>query len=143
MRDAKDYAIEFGGYLAKAAAAYMDCIGRLSGERPLLDRDGELTDHLRGLNSAIYEFEKRVKRAAAANEYLVWSNEHGAWWRPNSQGYTTLIQAAGRYSREEALKICGLGRDGWRNEGSPDEVPIRLEDAEACSAILAAKATAA
>jgi hypothetical protein len=73
------------------------------------------------------------------DEYLIWSNEHGAWWRPNSAGYTTHLVAAGQYSRDEALKICGLGRDGWHKVGAPDEIPVRVSDARECSMIFAQK----
>ena len=72
-------------------------------------------------------------------EYLIWSNEHAAWRRPNSQGYTTHLVAAGQYSRDEALSICGLGRDGWRSVGAPDEIPVRVEDARACSSLFQSK----
>lgn len=37
--------------------------------------------------------------------YLIWSFEHQAWWRPNSNGYTTDLAQAGRYSQEEAGRI--------------------------------------
>lgn len=65
--------------------------------------------------------------------YLIWSNQHRAWWRPNSQGYTTHLLSAGRYEKAEALSICSMGRDGWRDKEPPDEIPVRVEDAEACS----------
>jgi hypothetical protein len=39
-------------------------------------------------------------------EYLIWSNEHLAWWKPAELGYTTLTHNAGRYSKEEADAIC-------------------------------------
>ena len=35
----------------------------------------------------------------------IWSYEHGAWWRPNSMGYTTDVARAGLYSPEEADAI--------------------------------------
>jgi hypothetical protein len=37
--------------------------------------------------------------------YLVWSIEHDMWWRPDWQGYTPMIEEAGRYSLEEGRKI--------------------------------------
>ena len=60
--------------------------------------------------------------------YLIWSNEHRAWWNPNSSGYTTSSSAAGRYTRDEALKICFSSRDGWSGDGNPDEIPLREAD---------------
>lgn len=44
------------------------------------------------------------------NKALIWSGEHGAWWRPNSAGYTSHREAAGVYEIEEARRItshCG------------------------------------
>ena len=39
-------------------------------------------------------------------EYLIWSFEHNAWWKPNERGYTTNIAAAGVYSLDRASEIC-------------------------------------
>jgi hypothetical protein len=38
--------------------------------------------------------------------WLIWSNEHEAWWRPNEYGYTRDIQQAGKYPIEDARRIC-------------------------------------
>lgn len=38
-------------------------------------------------------------------KYLIWSEEHGGWWRPLTWGYTNSMAAAGRYSEAEAHKI--------------------------------------
>jgi hypothetical protein len=43
--------------------------------------------------------------ADADAQYLVWSNQHGAWWRPNRRGYTSAIEEAGRYTLDEAQRI--------------------------------------
>jgi hypothetical protein len=37
--------------------------------------------------------------------FLIWSNEHGAWWRDNESGYTQHIDEAGRYDRADAERI--------------------------------------
>lgn len=37
--------------------------------------------------------------------FLVWSNQHAMWWRPNRAGYTQVIEEAGRYPRAEAERI--------------------------------------
>lgn len=70
-----------------------------------------------------------------APEYLIWSNEHAAWWRPNGCGYTRDMAAAGRYARDEAIAVS-LGRDGWEPGQNPPEIPVLIEDA----AMLAAAA---
>lgn len=40
------------------------------------------------------------------SDYLVWSFEHGRWWRPGERGYTPNFEEAGRYTLEQAQKIC-------------------------------------
>lgn len=57
-RNAKDYAIEFGGYLAAAARRYMASVNR----EVIPEGDTECGEAWRGLKSAIYEFEKRAAR---------------------------------------------------------------------------------
>lgn len=45
-------------------------------------------------------------------EYLIWSNEHEAWWRAGRHGYTRVIQWAGIYDEQEAMQIladCSRG----------------------------------
>ncbi|HEX4713543.1 MAG TPA: hypothetical protein VH164_01305 [Ktedonobacteraceae bacterium] len=37
--------------------------------------------------------------------YVIWSEEHGAWWLEGSLGYTRSLVQAGRYSQEQALLI--------------------------------------
>jgi hypothetical protein len=61
--------------------------------------------------------------------YVIWSNYHRAWWRPNSAGYTTDIRGAGRYSRADALSIVAAARDGWRDpDQAPTELPVAMND---------------
>jgi hypothetical protein len=38
--------------------------------------------------------------------WLIWSNEHMAWWNPYEMGYTRVLSEAGRYSFEAARGIC-------------------------------------
>lgn len=54
--------------------------------------------------------------------YLVWSNEHDAWWRPNRSGYTHDVWQAGRYPEAEAVEICRKAAYGWRGGSPPPEV---------------------
>lgn len=69
QRDDKDYAIEFGEYLAKAAERFMDSENAVEAARMLSDFGAEQdasADHSeawRSLESAIYEFRKRAARA--------------------------------------------------------------------------------
>lgn len=37
--------------------------------------------------------------------WLIWSEEHGAWWAPGEHGYTRSIVEAGRYSEDRAKEI--------------------------------------
>jgi hypothetical protein len=67
-------------------------------------------------------------------KFLVWSNEHRAWWRPNSAGYTTNLADAGHYNREDAIKICAHSRDGWHSRVIPSEIPVRLDDVQEAAA---------
>ena len=60
--------------------------------------------------------------------YLVWSNEHHAYWGPNKSGYTTSWLEAGRYTREEAAECCS--RRTWEPRRPPPEVMVVAPDSE-------------
>ena len=69
-----------------------------------------------GVDEAAAQFIAALQRAgmlptaqqveSKAQDWLVWSNEHRAWWRPNRSGYTINLQEAGRYTFMEAGLIC-------------------------------------
>lgn len=40
-----------------------------------------------------------------SDTFLIWSNQHGMWWRPSERGYTPHIEEAGRYPRVVADAI--------------------------------------
>lgn len=67
-------------------------------------------------------------------EYLVWSNEHKSWWRPNFRGYATDITFAGIYNRDDALDIVrnATKEFNWKGQDRynpiPNELPVRLVD---------------
>lgn len=42
----------------------------------------------------------------AAGAWVIWSNEHRAWWAADRRGYRLLPWDAGRYTLEEAMSIC-------------------------------------
>lgn len=65
-----------------------------------------------------------------SEKYLIWSNEHHAWWGPNKRGYVNHSSDAGRYSRERALDICTNAMPGRRGYEAIHEIPVRLEDVE-------------
>jgi hypothetical protein len=61
--------------------------------------------------------------------YLIWSNEHRAWWGPGRAGYERRVEDAGSYSREEALDICADAIPGTSLElGMLPEIPVPEED---------------
>lgn len=60
--------------------------------------------------------------------YLIWSNEHQLWWRANSMGYTSSVDEAGRYERDEAISIASDSRDGWFYGEAPAEIAISEAD---------------
>jgi len=37
--------------------------------------------------------------------YLIWSEEHEAWWSQSGCGYTCSIYKAGRYTQKQACDI--------------------------------------
>jgi hypothetical protein len=49
--------------------------------------------------------------------YVIWSEEHGAWWGHRSLGYTRSLVGAGRYSE-------ALARDIVRNANQGDAAPL-------------------
>lgn len=65
--------------------------------------------------------------------YLIWSNEHRAWWRPQRQGYTSSIHEAGQYTRENAFKICkNANYEHFFDErcvATPNEIAVWRDDA--------------
>jgi hypothetical protein len=81
-----------------------------------------MTDYLQETVDAMF--------GALRQDYLVWSNEHHAWWGPNNAGYYRKLEAAGHYTRADALKICVNARGGRRYNENPSEVPVLLSDAE-------------
>jgi len=60
-----------------------------------------------------------MRNLLTGEHWLVWSNEHAAWWGPNRRQYFTEIESAGRYTLEEAMKICGLRS---QTGGNPTEL---------------------
>ena len=40
------------------------------------------------------------------NQYLIWSFQKSAWWKPMKRGYTQYVKDAGVYTLEAAIEIC-------------------------------------
>lgn len=59
-------------------------------------------------------------KAPPMAEYLIWSNEHRAWWKPARCGYTTLTHEAGRYT--EAVADAILRSANFDPAARPNEV---------------------
>jgi hypothetical protein len=62
-------------------------------------------------------------------QYIIWSNEHKAYWRPNAAGYTKAKSQAGRYSLADAIAICddaNLNRD---DNQAPQETMLAVREA--------------
>mgnify|MGYP000882785802 CR=1 FL=1 len=57
--------------------------------------------------------------------WLVWSNEHEAWWGPNHRGYFTDVASAGRYTLKEANDICVRAGTVNRTRHDP-EIPAEV-----------------
>lgn len=53
---------------------------------------------------------------------LIWSIEHGAWWKPNGWGYTPNRDDAGIYSFEEASEI--VARANLWETNTPNEAIV-------------------
>ncbi|MBN9459003.1 MAG: hypothetical protein J0I54_20415 [Bosea sp.] len=71
----------------------------------------------------------KAGKMVCAADYVVWSNEHSAWWGPDEAGYRAKLEEAGRYDREQALAICAGARGGRQYNENPSEVPVLFEDA--------------
>jgi hypothetical protein len=56
-----------------------------------------------------------------AKEWLVWSNEHRAWWRPKRCGYTEHLAGAGLYTEKEADDCCESRSPNKKGELPPEE----------------------
>jgi hypothetical protein len=67
-----------------------------------------------------------AKQGGRADMWLVWSNEHKAWWRQNGNGYTQNRLEAGIYSFGEAAQICRDANEHPQVVGLPNETMVQL-----------------
>ena len=71
-----------------------------------------------------------MPQESSTDDYLIWSNEHAAWWRAGNRGYSRGLAYAGRYTREQALAICRNAIPTAAHIGIISEIPVRLADVE-------------
>jgi hypothetical protein len=64
-----------------------------------------------------------------APQYLIWSNEHGRWWKPWERGYTCVLSEAGRYPLKRATEICENANIAIPEGAEPSEVLIPAPEA--------------
>jgi hypothetical protein len=60
------------------------------------------------------------------DQWLIWSIEHSAWWKPYHNGYTSVRGEAGEYSFDEACDIvqrANVGLGTWTN--MPSEAMVK------------------
>jgi hypothetical protein len=63
-----------------------------------------------------------------AREWLIWSNEHRAWWGPERCGYPLHSPQAGRYTLAEARDICRSRH--WDDPDMPPETMIHVSEVD-------------
>jgi hypothetical protein len=56
--------------------------------------------------------------------YVIWSEEHGAWWGPGKGGYTRSLLKAGRYSEALARGIVRNANQWCQNRSGFHEIAI-------------------
>ena len=62
--------------------------------------------------------------------YLIWSNEHRAWWKGNRHGYTTRTDKAGIFTDMEARSIV-MNANRFQKPGeAPNEIIVEAPSRE-------------
>lgn len=61
-------------------------------------------------------------------EWLIWSNEHGAWWAEGQRGYVVRRRQAGKYSFMEACRIVFEANQHTTN--IPNEAMVKTNAAD-------------
>lgn len=69
---------------------------------------------------------RRLLDSQDGASWLVWSMQHGMYWRPQWNGYTHVKEEAGRYRYSEAAAIVRQGNYGAPPD-KPNEAMIRDE----------------
>ena len=83
-----------------------------------------LNDAALAMNDAADELAGRPE--VEQRDWLIWSNEHGAWWGPDRCGYPFHWEQAGLYTLTEARSICKSR--AWLEGEMPPEVMIHIDE---------------
>lgn len=62
--------------------------------------------------------------SASDETWLIWSNEHTAWWKSGHLGYTRRRSEAGTFSREEAEEIVRGANLHLADDAEPYETMV-------------------
>lgn len=73
------------------------------------------------------DLEAVCRRLDQLSGWLIWSRYHQSWWKAEERGYTTDMLCAGRYLRDDALRIASVRK---MDDGSPGEVVVAAPDPE-------------
>lgn len=57
-------------------------------------------------------------------KWLIYSFEHRAWWAKDRCGYVDKRENAGRYTLEEAIRICNTANIHGRLVNRPEEAMV-------------------
>lgn len=60
-------------------------------------------------------------------KWLIWSNEHEAWWKPNGNGYTNDRSLAGLYSLSDAIMYLKSANFGLSSKCKPNEAIVAFD----------------
>lgn len=86
-----------------------------------------LQENVTYLGKSIGNWRITVSKEGAKN-WIIWSNEHNAWWGADHKGYVAERKVAGRYSYDEALKIVKGANIGLKDV--PNEAMVMVTDDE-------------
>lgn len=65
-----------------------------------------------------------MMKSALPDAWLIWSNEHNAYWGPNHCGYTRDIDQAGRYQQSDADSVCAAANAHLPPKSLPHEIRV-------------------
>jgi hypothetical protein len=83
------------------------------------DLDRAMANHVADINAP-------SGPSGEASEWLIWSNEHHAWWGPDRCGYPPQPHLAGRYTLTEARNICHQRH--WLGGSVPPETMLHQDE---------------